>query len=85
MIETIFGDVDEELMGSNVRKIRHILDGSQAKDSVLALLFICKECVEQGIDKFPNKKNDFIDGLQASFDVVIEQLEEYEPNSEDEA
>ncbi len=85
MMNSIFGEVDEEFMQSNVCKIQGILNGAQAEESVLALLFICKECIEQGIDQFPDQKDRIIDGLKQLFECVVEDLEEYEPNSEDES
>lgn len=84
MIDTIF-EIDEELMQYNVSKIQDILNGSQAKDSILASLFICKECIEQGIDRFPDRKDGIIDSLKQLFECVVEDLEEYEPNSGDES
>ena len=85
MMDSIFGEVDAELMQSNVSKIQYILNGQKAKDSLLTLLFVSKGCIEQGIDQFPDKKDCIIDGLKQLFECVIEDLEEYEPDSEDES
>ncbi len=82
MMNSIFGEVDEEFIHSNISKIQDILNGSQAKECLLTLLFISKGCVEQGIDQLPDHKDDIIDDLKQLFECVIEDLEEYEPNSE---